>query len=489
MTDTSLRYNISRFGKICALCAAGLMSAAAAAETRNEPMRVVLSFDDSLKDHLLIAAPMLEERGWRGVFNIVTDWIGKDDRHLAWDDVRELLRRGHEVATHTASHQNLVAMLEAGGTNEVKRQFAASRDVIFEKTGFVPRYMCSPFVKQNAETARLCREEALEQMSVRRVEFGGSNQDTTEKVLEGLIAQKCVRADLHHHGVSAENHGGWDSFTNAAKFAAHLDKIACLEKTGKIRVTDYDGARSSCRLRASAWPRHGVVVLSFDDRNFGTWRKAFPLFEKYGATATFLACGGIGRGEIDFARAAMAQGHDFGLHGAGHRNADSAIDEMGAEAYWKAEMEPQLAPLAAANIFPRSFGYPNNRRNAETDALFLSKGFARLRGRPDGVVSPNPFGRKTDRWRRVSETDAVFAPAADFLKTRLIGGVVIGKAYNTDMEDILAALRRCGERAEFLSLVSHAIAPAAGGINMPTEWLEQILSSAADAGVVVHGMR
>ena len=73
--------------------------------------------------------------------------------------------------------------------------------------------------------------------------------------------------------------------------------------------------------------------------------------------------------------------------------------------------------------------------------------------------------------------------------TRLIGVVIIGKAYNTDMEDILAALRRCGERAEFLSLVSHAIAPAAGGINMPTEWLEQILSSAADAGVVVHGMR
>ena len=47
----------------------------------------------------------------------------------------------------------------------------------------------------------------------------------------------------------------------------------------------------------------------------------------------------------------------------------------------------------------------------------------------------------------------------------------------------------CGRGAEFLSLVLHAIAPGAGGINMPTEWLEQILSSAADAGVVVRGMR
>ena len=40
---------------------------------------------------------MLEERGWRGTFNIVTDWIGKNEKFLTWEDVRELIRRGHEV--------------------------------------------------------------------------------------------------------------------------------------------------------------------------------------------------------------------------------------------------------------------------------------------------------------------------------------------------------------------------------------------------------
>ena len=459
-------------------------------EARQEPMRVVLSFDDSIKDHLLIAAPMLEERGWRGLFCVVTDWVGKDKRKLTWDDVRELVRRGHEVAAHTASHPNLVALLEAGKTNEVRRQFADSRDAIYDKTGFVPRYMCSPFRSKNAETARICREEGLEQMSVRRVGFGGGNQDRTDEVLKDLIAQKCVRADLIHHGVSAEDHGGWDSFTNAAKFAAHLDRIAEWEKAGKIRVTDYDGVRSSCRLRASAWPRHGVIALSFDDRNIGTWREAFPLFEKYGATVTFFVLGSMTPGVINFAREVMSKGHEFGLHGAGHRDADAAIAEMGAEAYWKAELEPQLAPLAAAGIRPRSFAYPNSRRNTETDALLASRGFSRLRGRPDGVVHPNPFGgKKTKRWRRVSETDAVFVPAADYLNTLLIGSVVIGTAYDTDMEDILASLRRCGERAELLSIVSHAIKPDAVGIHMPTAWLEQILAAADEAGVVIRGIR
>ena len=43
---------------------------------RTPRFTVALTFDDSLKDHLLIAAPMLEERGWRGTFCIVTDYDG-----------------------------------------------------------------------------------------------------------------------------------------------------------------------------------------------------------------------------------------------------------------------------------------------------------------------------------------------------------------------------------------------------------------------------
>jgi len=93
--------------------------------------------------------------GWRGTFNIVTDCVGKSDKYLQWEDVRELVRRGHEVTTHTLSHPNLVKLLDEGKTNEVRRQIAASRDLIAEKTGFAPRYMCSPYVRQNDATDRI----------------------------------------------------------------------------------------------------------------------------------------------------------------------------------------------------------------------------------------------------------------------------------------------------------------------------------------------
>ena len=153
--------------------AAALMLAAFTASAA--PLRVALTFDDSLKDHLLVAAPMLEERGWRGTFCIVTDWVGKDDMHLVWDDVRELVRRGHKIATHTKSHQNLVALLEKGQEATVRREIRDSADKIASETGVAPRFMVAPFGKQNETTARICRELGLRQAEVPRYNFGSNN--------------------------------------------------------------------------------------------------------------------------------------------------------------------------------------------------------------------------------------------------------------------------------------------------------------------------
>ncbi len=165
------------------------------------PLRVALTFDDSLKDHLLVAAPMLEERGWRGTFCIVTDWVGKGDKYLSWDDVRELVRRGHEIATHTKSHRNLVSLLENGQEAEVRREILESADKMASETGFAPRFMFSPFVRQNETTARICRDLGLRQAEVPRYNFGSNNCDRAATVVGELRQKGAVRADFLHHGV------------------------------------------------------------------------------------------------------------------------------------------------------------------------------------------------------------------------------------------------------------------------------------------------
>ena len=480
---------------VLALYAAPLSGAPAASHPANPvggPVRVTLTFDDALKDHLLVAAPLLEAHGWRGTFNIVTDWVGSGNKFLSWDDVRELVRREHEIATHTKTHRNLVKLLKDDGEAAVRRELAESRDAIADATGFAPRFMCPPFVAQSEDTARLCRAEGLRQMIAGRINFGQGAEGKTRAMIESRMAQGARRMDLLHHGISADGRGGWRPFRDRAAFERHLNDIAALEREGKIVVTDYDGMVSDCRLRAAAWPRHGVVALSFDDRNMADWERAFPVFAAHGASATFFICGAIGPDEVGFARRALAMGHEVGLHGFRHRNADAAVAERGADKYWSEEIEPQMSVFREAGVPIRSFAYPNCRRAPETDNVFAAHGFTRLRGTPDGVASPNPHdpkGEKKDRWHPVATYDPVFVPSARQLSSLLIGNVIMGANYHTDMEDIIRAMRRAGERAETLSLVSHGISPSPNGISMKTEWLERMLYEADKSGVIVRGVR
>ena len=473
------------------LVVATVLSVMSLSASCGEPLRVTLTFDDSLKDHLRVAAPELEKRGWRGTFNILTDKVGVGEKHLTWDDVRELVRRGHEVTTHTKSHPHLTDMLKAGRKEEVRREIADSRDLIADKTGFTPRFMCPPYCQQNAETERICREEGLRQMLHCRENFGKGNENEVEEDITRAISSGRRRLDILHHGITAAG-GGWLPFADRAAFARHLDTIARLEREGKVIVTDYDGMASDCALKAKVWPRHGVIALSFDDKDLNGWTKALPLFKKYGAQATFCMFGPIGSNEIAFVRRAMADGHELALHGLRHQNADEAVAKVGAEKYWQGDVEPQLAACRAAGIPVRSFAYPNCRRTPETDALFFAHGFTRLRGSKPGVKSPNPYdpkGVKRDQWQPVATFDPVYVPAADYLTDCVLNNVIMGECYHTDIEDILSAIRRAGERGECLSIVSHAIGRNAKQINMKTEWLERMLSAAKDAGVIIRGLR
>ncbi|MDX9959310.1 MAG: polysaccharide deacetylase family protein, partial [Spirochaetia bacterium] len=69
------------------------------------------------QDQYLHAAPELEARGIRGTYIIITGpreegvWTdGTLDRQLfSWDQVRDLHARGHEIASHTATHVDLKA--------------------------------------------------------------------------------------------------------------------------------------------------------------------------------------------------------------------------------------------------------------------------------------------------------------------------------------------------------------------------------------------
>ena len=105
----------------------------------------------------------------------------------------------------------------------------------------------------------------------------------------------------------------------------------------------------------------GVLVLSFDDNHFAGWEKAMPLFEKYGAHATFFVSGDIDDAAVRTMKRLSAAGHSVGLHGQTHANADAAIAAKGAERYWAEEIEPQSDRTHWAHLPVTSFAYPNCR--------------------------------------------------------------------------------------------------------------------------------
>ena len=231
----------------------------------------------------------------------------------------------------------------------------------------------------------------------------------------------------------------------------------------------------------------GVLVLSFDDRNFADWEKAIPVFGKYGAHATFFVSGEIDGDAIRVMKKLSESGHSIGLHGFNHLNADEVVAAKGTGRYFAEEIASQLERCRASYIPIASFAYPNSRRTDETDELFRTNGFTHVRGGLKGVTPYDPKSEKQAGLKPVHTVDRAFFPSSELAKRFRLDTVVAGEAYHTDIEDIVKCIRRCAERKEAFVLTSHGIRPDAKHIHMKTDWLERILATAKECGVAVLG--
>ena len=214
----------------------------------------------------------------------------------------------------------------------------------------------------------------------------------------------------------------------------------------------------------------GLLVLTFDDRNFEDWLNAMPLFEKYGAHATFFVSGPIDGDAVRTMKRLSEAGHSVGLHGLNHAKADEEIAAKGAALFYKDEIEQQMLSCRVAHIPVTSYSYPYCSRTDETDALFKQWGFSHVRGAHIPVSAPGTS----------------LSEAGSSVPFR-IDSAFAGEEYNTDIEEIKACIRKAAADKEVFVLSSHGISPDAKGNNMKTEWLEQILATAKECGLRAVG--
>jgi peptidoglycan/xylan/chitin deacetylase (PgdA/CDA1 family) len=119
---------------------------------------LVITFDDGFRNHLVNAAPLLEDVGVSACFFLIADLVGAERARVAslcrerlhlpaaveplgWPDVAELLRRGHEVGSHTRGHPNLAALSD----DELETELLESRGRIEEEVGSEVRHFSAPY--------------------------------------------------------------------------------------------------------------------------------------------------------------------------------------------------------------------------------------------------------------------------------------------------------------------------------------------------------
>jgi peptidoglycan/xylan/chitin deacetylase (PgdA/CDA1 family) len=70
------------------------------------PKTVVLTFDDAVKTHLTVVAPLLKQLGFRATFFITQKWMEDRAYFLTWDEVGQIHRQGFEIGNHSWTHSD-----------------------------------------------------------------------------------------------------------------------------------------------------------------------------------------------------------------------------------------------------------------------------------------------------------------------------------------------------------------------------------------------
>lgn len=107
---------------------------------------VMLTFDDTHKDHYTIAYPLLKKYGFNAVFCTIAAYIGKKYLMNA-EQVRELSDNGNVIANHSWDHPNMTKLKE----EDWARQVDSARLMLEQVTGRSVNYFFYPYGAYNKQ--------------------------------------------------------------------------------------------------------------------------------------------------------------------------------------------------------------------------------------------------------------------------------------------------------------------------------------------------
>ena len=229
------------------------------------------TFDDGLAEHYTLAAPQLEQRGFRGTFFINGSKVNKDERHIkdttrvTWPQLKEMAEKGHEISNHGWAHRNFAKF----PFEVLKEDILKNDSAIYAHVGVMPRTYAYPNnTKQGEAMAFVARNRVGTRLKQRSVGSKRTARDL-EKWMETLI--KTGDWGL---GMTNGLTYGYDAFGNPQRLWEHWEQVKANEDKIWVgtfhEVVSYLKEREAIRLTVTEKKNklHVVPELPLDKELF-----------------------------------------------------------------------------------------------------------------------------------------------------------------------------------------------------------------------------
>ena len=157
------------------------LSVGAALAGRPAPQKAVaITFDDGCETDLLVAAPLLQDRGFEATFYVVAGFVGRPG-FLTGVQVRQLAELGFEIGCHSMTHSYLTDLDDG----QLRVEIVAAKDRLEQLTGRPVGQFSCPGGRWDGRVARLAREAGYASVATSRV---GANRPGDDRYCLARVA-------------------------------------------------------------------------------------------------------------------------------------------------------------------------------------------------------------------------------------------------------------------------------------------------------------
>jgi len=145
---------------------------------------LLVTFDDGYREVYTLGLPILEKYGFKPLIFLIAGYIGKENRwdygvrfrHLGWEEIMELKRRGYVFGSHTLTHPDLTKL----SLKELYRELSESKRILEDKLGRI-EFLSYPFGRYNERIKEMAREIGY------RMAFGYDSGGDSDRMAMGRI--------------------------------------------------------------------------------------------------------------------------------------------------------------------------------------------------------------------------------------------------------------------------------------------------------------